>query len=172
MMKGLKLLLLILLISLISHRSYANMPARLLNSKLSDYINNFELIDLPSGNNQNHKLFERNDHQEFDCLTAATRNMNQCWQRQAQYSNQKFNQLLTEMQQIFGNNSAQWLQLNQLNHKWKQLREQICLWEQATFGFGLVAPMIYYNCITFYNRQYLETLKDLLYTAYQNQFYQ
>ncbi len=171
MMKCLKLLILIPLISPISHFSYANAPVFLPNRKISDYVLEFKPIYFPWAlNNRNSSAFWNNDHQEIDCLTAAVSqpNMNQCWQRQAQYSTQQLNQLLTAMQQIFGNNHEQWLQLNQLNHKWEQLREQICLWEKATFGVGLVAPMIYHNCITFYNNQYLETLKDLLYTVYQS----
>ena len=173
MVKCLKLLLLTSLISLISHFSYANMPASLLNSKILNYISDFKPAYSYLANNQSYNTFWPDDHQEIDCLTAtlSQQNMNQCLQRKAQYSTQKLNQLLTEIQQIFGNNPEQWLQFNQLNHKWKQLREQICLWEKATFGVGLVAPMIYHNCITFYNNQYLETLNDLLYTAYQNQSY-
>ena len=171
MIKYLKLPLLILPILLISHPSYANMPSGSLNRKMLDNVASFKLGDLPLASNPSYNTFWLNDHQETDCLIAAInqQSMNQCLQRQAQYSNQQLNQLLTEMQQIFGNNAEQWLQFNQLNHKWKLLREQICLLEKATFGVGLVAPMIYHNCITFYNSQYLETLKNLLYTAYQNQ---
>jgi len=171
MMKCLRLLILIPLISLISHLSYANTPVFLSNRKIPDYVFDFKLIYFPWAiNNRSNSAFWNNSHQKIDCLAAAVSqpNMNQCWQRQAQYSTQQLNQLLTAMQQIFGNNHEQWLQLNQLNHKWEQLREQICLWEKATFGVGLVAPMIYHNCITFYNNQYLERLKDLLYTVYQS----
>ena len=173
MMKCLKLLLLTSLISLISHLSYANMPASLLNRKIPNYVFDFKPSYFSLANNQSYNTFGHNDHQETDCLTAAIsqQNMNQCLQRQAQDSNQRLNQLLTEIQQILGKNPEQWLQFNQLNHKWKQLKEQICSWEKSTFGVGLVAPMIYHNCITFYNNQYLETLKDVLYTAYQNQSY-
>lgn len=167
MMKYLKLLILILLISLVSHLSYANTPVSLPNRKIPDDVLEVKpLYDLWDLNNKNRSGFWNNDHQEIDCLAAAVSqsNMNQCLQRQAQYSTQQLNQLL----QIFDNNHEQWLQLNQLNHKWEQLREQICLWEKATFGVESVAPMIYHNCITFYNNQYLETLKNLLYTVYQS----
>ncbi|NJO15356.1 MAG: DUF1311 domain-containing protein [Thioploca sp.] len=171
MMKCLKLLILIPLISLISHFSYANIPVFLPNRKIPDDVLDVKpLYDPWDFNNKNRSGFWNNDHQEIDCLAAAVSqpNMNQCSQRQAQYSTQQLNQLLTEIQQIFGNNHEQWLQLNQLNHKWERLREQICLWEKATFGVELVAPMIYHNCIIYYNNQYLESLKDLLYTVYQS----
>ncbi len=157
----------------VSYNSYAHTPS-IQDLSIKDNSFRLNLASLPQSTRNNHnRYFGTAQDQEIDCMTAAItqQNMNQCTQRKAQYSTQRLNQLMTEIQDLFGNTNKQGLQFEQLNQKWGQLREQVCLWEKTFFGVGLVAPMIYHNCITFYNTQYIEILTNMLCTTDGMQLY-
>jgi len=86
--------------------------------------------------------FDDSEIMEIDCTSAAATqdDMNHCTQRKAQHSAQRLENLLTELQYV----------LNGV----------------ALFGFGSVAPMVYYSCITFCNTQRLWRLKRVLCESY------
>jgi len=112
--------------------------------------------------------FDDSEIMEIDCTSAAATqdDMNHCTQRKAQHSAQRLENLLTELQYVLNGGEELWIQLENLNKAWEQFREQYCLREMALFGFGSVAPMVYYSCITFCNTQRLWRLKRVLCESY------
>lgn len=112
-------------------------------------------------------------YNETDCihLTVTQSDLNQCSAQKAQDSTHKLNQFLVELQNILGSTNEVWLKLETLNQKWEQFKDKYCLWEKTFFGYGSVAPMVYSNCVTFYNTQRLARLKKILCENYEMTHY-
>ncbi len=109
---------------------------------------------------------EGNRYRLQECWNAATTQseMNACAERQLQYSDQRLEQLLGELQVRLGQGA--WQELQAVQERWEAFKAADCGWVTARFEGGSIATMNNLICLDSHNAERIERLKIFLCDGY------